>query len=76
MSSTGVPVVMGTIGTLCAQAGLDCRTANFVGIGSKMTATAEPKRKIKKSATNPDDNTQLVEDQPNQSGDCHNFVKL
>ena len=78
MISTGAPVVMGTIGTLCAQDGLDCRTANFVGIGSKTTATAEPGTNdqwercyMHKSTTNPGDNTRLVEDHLNQSGDFH-----
>ena len=66
------------LGTLCAQAGLDCRTANFVGIGSKTTATEEPGTNVQwergymqKSTTNPGDNKQLVEDHLNQSGDFH-----
>ena len=69
-SSTGAPVVMGTIGTLCAQAGLDCRTTTYEGNGSKTTAAREPGTDDQwergNGTTNPGDNIQLVEDHLNQ----------
>ena len=74
-SATGAPVVMKIMGTLCAHDSLDCRHPNLTINGCKTTDATEPgasdQWERSSFTVNPGDNTQLVQDQLNQSGNYH-----
>lgn len=78
-SSPGSPVVMDKLGTLCAQASMDCRAEFSEDTECKTTEKRNPgtadqweralfNNEMQKSSTNPVEEFLLVDDHLNQSG--------